>query len=273
MSTQDITHESWWPSQAMDWPEEERLLLAQLRPDRMPAHVAIIMDGNGRWARQRGFLDRIRGHEAGIQSVREATTSGAQLGLKVLSLYAFSKENWQRPGPEINALMSLLNRFLVTERGLLQDNNIRLISIGDRDDLPANARKNLEKTIELTADNTGMTLNLALSYGGRDELTRAVKSLATRFADGSIRPDQVNETLISDSLDTQGLPDPDLLVRTSGEMRVSNFLLWQIAYSEIHVTPVLWPDFRRSDLLQSIVEYQRRERRFGKVLDSDLKQD
>ena len=272
MSTKEITPQPWWPSQAEQWPEEDRRLLARLHSDRMPRHVAIIMDGNGRWAKQHGFMSRIRGHEVGIRSVREATTTGAQLRLEVLSLYAFSKENWQRPGIEINALMGLLSRFLVSERDLLMDNNIRLVSIGDRADLPETARRNLEETMALTAGNDGMVLNLALSYGGRDEIVRAVRALATHIADGSLRPDQINGQLFQDALDTRGLPDPDLLVRTSGEMRISNFLLWQIAYAEIHVTPVLWPDFSRHDLLLSIVEYQRRERRFGKVIDSDLKQ-
>lgn len=261
-------HDAWWPEAAAHWSPQERELLGQLRPERLPAHVAIIMDGNGRWARQRGLLDRIRGHEAGIDSVREATRTAAQLHLKVLTLYAFSKENWRRPSREVNALMGLLTRFLVNERDELMENNIRLQTIGIPEDLPETARKALAETRRLTAANTGLVLNLALSYGGRDEIVRAARQAAELARQGKLDPNQIDEAFFCNLLDTAGLPEPDLLVRTSGEMRVSNFLLWQIAYAEIFVTPVLWPDFRRGQLLEALIDYQRRERRYGMVLES-----
>jgi len=259
------SQQSWWPEAASSWSAAERELLARLRPDRLPAHVAVIMDGNGRWARQRGLLDRIRGHEAGIDSVREITTSAAQLRLRALTLYAFSKENWRRPAREINALMALLTRFLVAERPELMGNNIRLQTIGVPADLPADARAALDETRRLTAGNSGLILNLALSYGGRDEIVRAAAALARAARDGRLDPDRIGEAEFAAALDTAGLPEPDLLVRTSGENRVSNFLLWQIAYAEIYVTPVLWPDFRRAQLLEALIDYQRRERRYGMV--------
>ncbi len=255
----------WWPASAEKWSAEERALLGRLDPARMPAHVAVIMDGNGRWARNRGYLDRIRGHEAGIDSVREITRSCAQLRLKALTLYAFSKENWKRPATEVGALMELLRRFLVGERDELMENQIRLTAIGCLEDLPASARGALDETIRLTAGNRGMALVLALSYGGRDELVRATRAIAGRVARGELDPASIDAATVADALDTHGLPDPDLLVRTSGEQRISNFLLWQIAYAELHVTPVLWPDFRRRELLDALVEYQRRERRYGMV--------
>jgi undecaprenyl diphosphate synthase len=258
---------AWWPTAAAAYSSSERELLARLDPERMPRHVAIIMDGNGRWARQRGFLDRIRGHEAGIDSVREATRTAAQLRLSALTLYAFSKENWRRPAREISALMTLLSRFLVAERPELMENNIRLQTIGCTADLPEHVQRVLRETMDLTAGNTGMVLVLALSYGGRDELVRAARLLAQDVREGKLAPEQVDEAQMDRYLDTAGLPDPDLLIRTSGELRVSNFLLWQIAYAEIHVTPVLWPDFRRLHFLEGLVEYQRRERRYGMVLE------
>lgn len=259
------SQKSWWPESAAHWSAAERDLLAQVRPDRLPAHVAVIMDGNGRWARQRGLLDRIRGHEAGIDSVREITTTAAQIHLQALTLYAFSKENWRRPAREINALMTLLSRFLVAERPELMENNIRLQTIGVPEDLPAEARAALNETMRLTAGNTGLILNLALSYGGRDEIVRAAAALARAARDGRLDPDKLGEAEFGQALDTAGLPEPDLLIRTSGEMRVSNFLLWQIAYAEIYVTPVLWPDFRRAQLFEALIDYQRRERRYGMV--------
>jgi undecaprenyl diphosphate synthase len=227
--------------------------------------VAVIMDGNGRWARSRGFLDRIRGHEAGIDSVRAVTRVCAELHLQALTLYAFSKENWRRPAPEIAALMALLTRFLEAEREELMANNIRLQAIGAPEDLPEGARRALEATRALTAGNTGMILNLALSYGGRDEIVRAARRVADLAARGELDPASLDEKTFGAMLDTAGLPDPDLLVRTSGELRISNFLPWQIAYAEIYVTPVLWPDFRRPQLLEALIAYQQRERRFGKV--------
>ncbi|MCL5269424.1 MAG: polyprenyl diphosphate synthase [bacterium] len=223
------------------------------------------MDGNGRWARQRGFMDRIRGHEAGIESVREAARTCAQLRLKALTLYAFSKENWQRPVREVTALMALLTRFLVNERGELMDNDIRLRTVGVPADLPDGARRELEESICLTAGNRGLVLNLALSYGGRDEIVRAARRAMDMARGGELSPEGLDETAFAGLLDTAGLPEPDLLIRTSGEMRVSNFLLWQIAYAEIHVTGVLWPDFRRPQLLEALLDYQRRERRYGRV--------
>ncbi len=265
MMSDSIVRQPWWPAASKDWSPDEIELLAQLDPGRLPAHVAVIMDGNGRWARQRGYLDRIRGHEAGIDSVREATRTSAQLHLQVLTLYAFSKENWRRPKTEIAALMELLRRFLIAERDELMENDIRLLAIGDLGDLPGGPRAALDETIRLTAGNGGMKLVLSLSYGGRDELVRATRGIAERVRDGRLDPARIDEAFIGGALDTAGLPDPDLLVRTSGEMRVSNFLLWQIAYAEIFVTPVLWPDFRRRQLLEALVDFQRRERRFGGV--------
>lgn len=263
----DKSQSAWWPEAAARWSAEERELLGRLSPGRMPAHVAVIMDGNGRWARQRGFLDRIRGHEAGIDSVREITTTCAQLHLKALTLYAFSKENWRRPQHEISALMMFLARFLIAERDELMENNIRLQTIGATEDLPENARRELAETMRQTAGNTGLILNLALSYGGRDEIVRAARKLARAAQEGKLNPDAIDEAAFGAQLDTTGLPEPDLLIRTSGEMRVSNFLLWQIAYAEIHVTPVLWPDFRRPQFLEALIDFQRRERRFGAVLE------
>jgi undecaprenyl diphosphate synthase len=261
----DIDPQPWWPGAARRWSHEEQALLARLDPARLPAHVAIIMDGNGRWARQRGYLDRIRGHEAGIESVRETARTCAQLRLGALTLYAFSKENWRRPAAEVAALMELLRRFLVAEREELMTNNIRLATIGNRDALPDAPRRALDETLNLTAGNTGMVLSLALSYGGRDEILRAVRTVAERVRDEQVEPGSIDAALFERTLDTAGLPEPDLLIRTSGEMRVSNFLLWQIAYAEIYVTPVLWPDFRRRDLLEALVDYQGRERRYGMV--------
>jgi undecaprenyl diphosphate synthase len=244
---------------------EERQLLTQIVPEKLPGHVAIIMDGNGRWARERGFADRIRGHEAGITSVRTAVRACGELHLKALTLYAFSVENWQRPKHEIAALMGLLSHFLVAEIDELNDNNVRLVTSGRTQDLPVDVQQTLEKTIDATSANTGLVLNLALSYGGRAEILGAVQEIARQARTGGIDPDSITEDQFSQYLNHPELGDPDLLVRTSGEMRVSNFLLWQIAYTEIHVTPVLWPDFRRAHLYNAILDFQRRERRFGKV--------
>lgn len=245
---------------------EERQLLMQIVPEKLPAHVAIIMDGNGRWARERGFADRIRGHEAGIDSVRTAVRACGELHLRALTLYAFSVENWQRPKHEIAALMALLKHFLVAEIDELNDNNVRLVTSGRTEDLSADVQKTLGKTIEATSHNTGLVLNLALSYGGRAEIVSAVQEIAADVKSGKLQASDINEQVFSQHLNHPELGDPDLLVRTSGEMRVSNFLLWQIAYTEIHVTQVLWPDFRRAHLYTAILDYQRRERRFGKVM-------
>lgn len=244
--------------------EEE--LLRQVNPAKLPRHVAIIMDGNGRWARERGLLDRIRGHEAGIDSVRVAVRACGELHLKALTLYAFSVENWQRPKREVAALMKLLQKFLHDEIPELNRNDVRLVASGRTEDLPDSAREALQGTIEATARNSGMVLNLALSYGGRTEITRAMRSIADDVKAGRVDPAEIDENLIGQRLYHPELGDPDLLIRTSGELRVSNFLLWQIAYTEIYVTPVLWPDFRRKQLYAAILDYEKRERRFGKVL-------
>jgi undecaprenyl diphosphate synthase len=245
--------------------EEERALLRAMAPERMPRHIAAIMDGNGRWARQRGLADRIRGHEAGIESVREIVRTCGELGISVLTLYAFSVENWQRPRHEVSALMGLLKRFLRAEVGELTENNVRLVASGRLTDLPEDVQTELASTMAATAGHTGLVLNLALSYGGRAELVDAVRRLAAEVRKGHLDPDAISESDVAGALYHPELGDPDLLIRTSGEMRVSNFLLWQIAYAEIVVTPVLWPDFRRRDLYAAILEYQKRDRRFGRV--------
>jgi undecaprenyl diphosphate synthase len=246
--------------------DAEEAVLLQISPSELPRHVAIIMDGNGRWARQHGFMQRIRGHEAGIDSVRIAVRTCGELHLRALTLYAFSVENWQRPKTEVMALMALLEKFLRDEIPELNANNVRLVASGCLEDLPAKARVQLDGTMDATAGNNGLVLNLALSYGGRTEITAAVRHLARSVSKGMLRPEEIDEEMISQQLYHHELGDPDLLIRTSGELRVSNFLLWQIAYAEIYVTPVLWPDFRREHLYAAILDYQKRERRFGKVL-------
>ena len=230
----------------------------------LPAHIAIIMDGNGRWAKKR-LLNRIYGHEKGSEAVRTVVRSCRELGISYLTLYAFSTENWQRPKAEVEALMTLLKKFLNTEQKELVENGIRLRVIGQLDRLPASVQEALQQTMAATEENSTMTLILALSYGGRAEIIRMVKELARRFKDDEIDLDAVDEDLIADYLYTADIPDPDLLIRTSGEMRISNFLLWQIAYTEIFVTPTLWPDFSREELLEILKDFQNRERRFGKV--------
>jgi undecaprenyl diphosphate synthase len=224
----------------------------------LPQHIAIIMDGNGRWAKKRG-LPRLAGHREGINSVRDIVEACGQLGIKVLTLYTFSLENWRRPKFEVSALMSLLVRTINKEVEDLQRNNVQVRTIGHLDDLPQIAQKGMLRAIEKTKNNTGLILNLALSYGGRQELLEAIK----KILDNS--PKDLTEETISSYLYTAGLPDPDLLIRTSGEFRISNFLLWQLAYTEIYVTDVLWPDFRREDLYHAIDVYQSRERRFGLI--------
>lgn len=235
-----------------------------INPDKLPGHIAIIMDGNGRWAKKRGAA-RIFGHQNAIQAVRDAAEGCAELGVDYLTLYAFSTENWGRPLDEVNGLMSLLVSTIKNELPTLQKNNIRLKSIGDIESLPADARKNLEDAKQATQFNDGLTLILALNYSGRWELARAMKNMALDIKGGFINSQDVNEQLIEAYLDTRGIPDPELLIRTSGEMRISNFLLWQVAYTELYIPEVLWPDFRREHLYQAILEYQRRERRFGKI--------
>jgi len=237
---------------------------AGLDPAKIPSHVAIIMDGNGRWAKKR-MMNRVKGHESGADTVRMVVRSSRELGVSALTLYAFSTENWQRPQTEVMALMKLLKRFLKSEKSEMLENNIRLNAIGETERLPADVREILHKTREATGNNTGMLLNLALSYGGRSEIIRMVRHLSEAAAEGRVRPDAITEEVVSAHMYTHDIPDPDLLIRTSGEMRVSNFLLWQIAYSEIHVTDTLWPDFSRSEYIQILKEYQNRDRRFGKV--------
>ncbi|MCH2044586.1 MAG: isoprenyl transferase [Saprospiraceae bacterium] len=230
--------------------------------NRLPKHIAIIMDGNGRWAKQQG-KERIFGHQNGVESVRDTTEAAAELGVKFLTLYAFSTENWNRPKPEVQALMSLLVESIRNELPELHKNSIRLQAIGNLQMLPPRAYERLMEAIEDTKDNNRMTLVLALSYSAKWELIQAVKNIAKDVQSGDLNIDDINEQLISDGLTTKGIPDPELLIRTSGETRVSNFLLWQIAYAELYFTEVFWPDFRKKDLYQAILNFQQRERRFG----------
>jgi undecaprenyl diphosphate synthase len=234
--------------------------------EHLPRHVAIIMDGNGRWARTRG-LARIRGHQQGAEAVRDTTRACAELHLDQLTLYAFSAENWKRPKAEISLLMRLLTRYLVGERQELMDNDIRLTAIGEIERLPDGPRKELEKSIETTSRNRGMLLCLALSYGGRQDIVNAARRLAEQVKAGILDPARIDEPLFDSMLSTSGMPAPDLLIRTAGEMRVSNFLLWQMSYAEIYVTPVFWPDFRRENLFDAFRDFARRTRRFGGVVD------
>lgn len=231
---------------------------------RLPAHIAIIMDGNGRWASKRN-LPRTAGHEAGVEAVRMVVRASAEMGIGYLTLYTFSVENWSRPREEVAALMRLLTRTTRREIEELNQNNVRLITTGRIDGLSRARQAVLERACKKTRDNTGLVLNLALNYGGRTEIIDAVRAIAHGVTSGNIRPGEINESLFSNYLYTAGLPDPDLLVRTSGEMRLSNFLLWQTSYTELYVTDVLWPDFGRKELFEAILEYQSRERRFGKV--------
>jgi len=224
----------------------------------LPKHIAVVMDGNGRWARKRG-LPRIFGHRKAIKSVNEIVEASAELGIKVLTLYSFSTENWSRPKKEVDALMGLLRKYLRSELGKLNKNNIRLNVIGDFSKLPQSTKEELVKVIRLTEKNTGLLLILALNYGGRQEIVRAFNLLSESGSKS------IEESDINDNLYTKGLPDPDLLIRTSGEKRLSNFLLWQLAYTELYFTDVLWPDFCKQDLLEAIIEFQKRERRFGGI--------
>jgi undecaprenyl diphosphate synthase len=240
---------------------EEHALLLKVDLRRLPRHVAVIMDGNGRWAERRG-LPRVEGHKAGAASVREVVEASARLGLEFLTLYAFSRENWKRPRQEVGRLWRLLREYLGREDSLLEENDLRLLVIGRREGIPRLVLREIERVEKMTRENSRMTLIVALNYGGRDEIVEAARRI---MAEGRVAPGDLDETTFAAHLFTEGVPDPDLLIRTSGEMRVSNFLLWQIAYSEIHVTPVLWPDFRRKHLLEAVLEYQRRDRRFGDV--------
>jgi undecaprenyl diphosphate synthase len=241
---------------------EEAELLDKLDPKRLPEHLAIIMDGNGRWAERR-HLPRVAGHRAGVKAAREAIETCARLKLPCLTLYAFSLENWRRPQAEVEFLMRLLREYLKRELPTIHKNNIRLLIIGRSADLPEAVRKDLDHGMRLTARNTGMKLVVALNYGGRAELVDAFNALLERVRSNGLSAFHADEQTISENLYTAGLPDPDLLIRTSGEMRVSNFLLWQIAYAEIYVTETLWPDFSRERLLEALVDFQKRERRYG----------
>ncbi|MBK1818093.1 isoprenyl transferase [Luteolibacter yonseiensis] len=231
------------------------------QPD-IPRHVAIIMDGNGRWAKQRG-LPRLEGHRAGAESVREVMEASIELGVEYLTLYAFSSENWNRPAAEVTALMGLLDRFLKEKAKDLDRQNVRLLAIGQLDRLPAKTRALIEQIQERTTNHTALTLVLALSYGSREEIVSAAKSLASDAVAGIIDPTDITNELFASRLHTAGMPDPDLLIRTSGEMRVSNFLLWQISYAEMVIVKKFWPEFRQGDLFEAVQEYQRRHRRFG----------
>ncbi len=231
---------------------------------KVPRHVAIIMDGNGRWAKQRG-LPRLEGHRAGAESVRAIVRACGELGIEYLTLYAFSVENWNRPKPEVSALMRLLEFYLKQEIPELNKNNVRLAAIGRLHELPLRAQKQLEKSIAALSPNTGLTLVLALSYGGRAELVDAMRELGRDIKGGRLDISGIDEAAIAERLYTRGIPDPDLLIRTSGEMRVSNFLLWQISYAEIYVTETLWPDFRKPQLEAAVADYNKRHRRFGRV--------
>lgn len=230
----------------------------------IPRHIAVIMDGNGRWAKAKGRL-RIFGHQAGVESVRDVTEACAQLGVEYLTLYTFSTENWGRPSDEVSALMQILVQSLRKETRKLNENDVRLHAIGQIDRFPELCQRELREAIALTKDNKRLQLNLALSYSGRWDIAQAVRKIAERARHGDIDPADIDDAMISSELVTAGIPDPDLIIRTSGELRISNFLLWQLAYSELYITDAFWPDFRRHELYKAIQSYQKRERRFGKV--------
>jgi undecaprenyl diphosphate synthase len=240
----------------------EEALRERIDPARVPNHVAIIMDGNGRWAKQHGEL-RVVGHSNGVRSVRDTLVGATEIGVKFLTLYAFSTENWNRPRAEVDALMDLLVNTLMSELDSLHENGVRLNAIGDLDSLPASCQATLQEAIRQTAKNDRITLTLALSYSSRWELVNMVKRVAQAVKDGRLAVDDIDDQVVSDHLTTVGMPDPELLIRTSGEQRISNFLLWQIAYAELWFSPVLWPDFRREHLYRAVLDYQNRERRFG----------
>ena len=236
----------------------------QLTTDRLPEHVAIIMDGNGRWAKKQG-LARVFGHQKGVETVHEITTAAAELGLKYLTLYTFSTENWNRPKEEVDAIMTLLVDTIAKERPTLMKNNVRLLTIGDTNRLPDEARKKYLQLIDDTAGNTGLSLVLALSYSSRWEITEAMKRIAHKVESGEMKADDITEQTLTDNMTTACIPDPDLLIRTSGEYRISNFLLWQLAYSEMYFTDCYWPEFTREESYKALVDYAQRERRFGKT--------
>ena len=236
----------------------------KINPTKIPQHIAVIMDGNGRWAEEKGN-NRIFGHRSAIKAVRDTVEGAAELGVKFLTLYAFSTENWQRPRTEIKALMELLIQSIRKEVPTLMENKIRLRAIGDLEELPRRAKRELEEAIQTTAENETMTCTLALSYGGRWDLVNAIKRLGKKIESGHMTSEQITEENLKAHLSTNFMPDPELMVRTSGEFRISNFLLWELAYSEIHITQKYWPDFRKEDLHRAIVDFQGRKRRFGKV--------
>ena len=232
--------------------------------DNIPQHIAIIMDGNGRWAKARN-LPRTMGHKAGVETIRRVIKEADRLGVKYITLYAFSTENWKRPKDEVNALMKLLVQYLKTEVSELHKNGVVLRVLGDINALVDDCRREIEESIELTKNNTGLVLNFAFNYGGRDEITRAVRKIAGKVSEGSLKPEDIDEDTISNNLDTWELPDPDLLIRTSGEQRLSNYLCWQLAYTEFYFTDIYWPDFDREELIKAFEKYNKTERRFGGV--------
>lgn len=241
----------------MSWKE-------QIDKSRLPQHVAVIMDGNGRWAQQQGKM-RVFGHQSGVSAVRETAEAAAEIGVKYVTLYAFSTENWNRPKEEVDALMELLVHTIHAETKTLHENDIRLATIGDTDSLPENCRRQLQEAIDSTANNKRMTLTLALSYSARWEIVRAAKQLAAEAVAGKIKPEDIDADAFAAHLTTAAYPDPELLIRTSGEQRISNYLLWQLAYAEFYFTETLWPDFNREEFYKALVDYQKRERRFGKT--------
>ena len=236
----------------------------KLNKDALPQHIAIIMDGNGRWAKERGY-DRIHGHHNGVISVREITEAAGELGIKYLTLYAFSTENWNRPDDEVTALMELFVDTIEKQTSMLNENNVRILTIGDMTRLPEKTRSKFTQCIANTASNTGLNLVLAISYSARWEINNAMQQIAFEVKSGKLSPEQITEQTIQSFLNTKDIPDPDLLIRTSGETRISNFLLWQLAYSELYFTDINWPDFRKEQLYEAIYNYQNRERRFGKT--------
>lgn len=239
-------------------------LKEQIKGDHLPRHIAMIMDGNGRWAQKKGG-ERLFGHRNGVESVRQVVEAAGELGVEYLTLYAFSTENWKRPMTEIDGLMTLLTNTISNETKKLNDNNVRLLVIGNIADLPKSVQKHLMQAVNILSENTGLTLVLALSYSGRWELTDAVKRMCMDAKSGTLDPDNIDACVLESYLTASFMPDPELLIRTSGERRISNFLLWQLAYTELYFTPVLWPDYRKEHFYEAIIDYQRRERRFGKV--------
>ncbi|HUH32605.1 MAG TPA: isoprenyl transferase [Daejeonella sp.] len=239
-------------------------LLEQIDMTRLPKHVAIIMDGNGRWAKEQGKM-RVFGHQSGVVSVRDTVEGAVKAGIPFITLYAFSTENWNRPKLEVYALMELLVSTINRETRTLMENGVKLNAIGDLQSLPSKCYRQLQETIQKTSGNTSCTLTLALSYSSRWEITQAAKSLALEVKEGRLDPEDINEETFASRLTTSGIPDPELMIRTSGEYRISNYLLWQLAYAELYFTPKLWPDFRREDLYEAVIDFQKRERRFGKT--------